>query len=177
MSYAGLGDMAISGASAGAAAGPWGALIGGIVGNVVGMPTTQIAYNKDKEWMLEQQKESRSYRQDMYELSLGTVKAIPNTLTKSDSLNGTFKYFPFIEEYDCTEREKKIFKDKLKYDGMTVDAIGTLNEYINTNDEFTRIKGRIIMLDNIVDDFHISDAIYQEVNKGFYLINQETGEE
>lgn len=174
--FMGLGG-GLKGASAGSAGGPWGALIGGIAGTVGGGAGSIAGAVLDERWMGMAQKEARSYAIDMYNLNLGNVKALPYGLAKSDALTENFKYVPFIEEYECTEVEKEIMRSKITYDGMTVDAIGTIQSYIPTeNWEFQKIKGRMIMMDNISDDFHIVDDIYEEVNKGFYLVNTEEGD-
>ena len=172
--FLGLGG-GLKGASAGSAGGPWGALIGGIAGTVGGGAGSIAGAALDERWMNWSQQEARSYAIDMYNYNLGNVKALPYGLAKSDALTENFKYFPFIEEYDCTEIEKEIFRNKLRYDGMTVGAIGTISSYLPAEGpewDFQMLKGRMIMAENIADDFHIVDAIYQEVLKGFYYVNQ-----
>ena len=48
---------------------------------------------------------------------------------------------------------------------MTVMAIGTLNNYaVNSG----YLKGKLIRLNDLKDDSHIANAIYEEVDKGFY---------
>ena len=62
----------------------------------------------------------------------------------------------------------KIFK--IKYKSMTIMAIGSLSNYaISSEFDKVYVKGQLIRLDTINDDFHVIDAIYQEVNKGFYV--------
>lgn len=174
--FLGLGG-GLKGASAGSAGGPWGALIGGIAGTVGGGAGSIVGATLDERWMGMAQKESRSYAIDMYNLNLGNVKALPYGLAKSDTLTENFKYVPFIEIYECTPVEEEIMRSKIIYDGMTVDAIGTIQSYIPTeNWELQKIKGRMIMMDNISDDFHIANDIYEEVDKGFYLVNTEEGD-
>ena len=48
--------------------------------------------------------------------------------------------------------------------------IGRLLDY-STSTDFDKVyvKGQIIRLDNLNDDFHVADVIYQEVNKGFFI--------
>ena len=153
-------------------------MLGGAIGGTVGGITAHgVGTHYDKKWMQESQKEERSYAIDMYNLNLGNVKALPYGLAKSDALTENFKFFPFIEEYDCTDKEKEIFKNKIKYDGMTVNAIGTLAEYLpEDNDyEFQLLRGRMIMLNNITDDFQIANDIYTEVKKGFYYVPHPEG--
>ena len=164
----------MQGAKAFSGLGPWGMLGGGIGGTVGGIIGHGVGTHYDKKWMEESMAEERDYAIDNYNMALGNVKALPYGLAKSDALTENFKYFPFIEEYDCTDTEKEIFRNKLKYDGMTVGAIGSLESYIpaaGPDWEFQMLKGRMIMQENIIDDFHISDAIYAEVNKGFYYVN------
>lgn len=123
-------------------------------------------------------REAKSFKKDMFNLQLGNVKAMPNSLAKSDAITETFKDVPFIEEYDCTDTEKEIMRNKIKYDGMTIGAIGTINDYLPEGNEyeFQRIKGRMIMMENITDDFHIADDINQEVQAGFYYVPAREGD-
>ena len=117
-------------------------------------------------------REAKSYKKDQWALQLGNVKAQPYGLAKSDTMTENFKYFPFIEVYDCTDKEKEVFRNKLKYDGMTVEAIGTIQDYLpeGNNYEFQRIKGKMMMLENLSNDFEVVHDIYEEVNAGFYYV-------
>lgn len=67
----------------------------------------------------------------------------------------------------CTEEEKNAFREQLKFGGMTVKRIGKIKDYINSVEK-TFVKGTIIKLD-ISEDYHIANAIAQEVNKGGYF--------
>ena len=53
---------------------------------------------------------------------------------------------------------------------MNIMAIGTLADYSNTTDfDKAYVKGQIIRLENLQDDSHFANAIYEEVNKGLYI--------
>jgi hypothetical protein len=53
---------------------------------------------------------------------------------------------------------------------MTVMKVSNLSNYASSDDfDKVYVKGQLIRLENINDDFHVVDAIYQEVNKGFYI--------
>jgi hypothetical protein len=107
---------------------------------------------------------------DMYNYQLGNIKALPQSLTKGDPITFNNKVWPIIEEFSCTEVEKQLLKDKIKYNGMTIMAIGNLENYSKSNDfDNVYVKGQLIRLTDVHDDFHIIDAIYQEVDKGFYI--------
>ena len=162
---------AIGGGIAGAkAGGGYGALAGAIGGAYMGTVGSIIGGEMDKEWLEREQKEAKRYAIDMYGYQLGNIKAMPYSLSRSESLNNNNKIFPFIEFYDCTEKEKELLVEKIKYNGMTIMSIGKLSDYSITPDfKYAYLQGEIIRLENLSDDFHIADAIYQEVKKGFYV--------
>lgn len=160
----------MGGAMAGAKAGPYGAIAGAIGGTAMGTALSEIGYVKDMEWLRRAQTENKDYAMDMYGYQLGNIKALPNALAKTTALTNNNKIFPFVEYFTCTNAEKDAFKDKVKYNGMTIMKISTLGTY-STSSDFDRVyvKGQLIRLEDIVDDFHVLDAIYQEVYKGFFI--------
>ena len=119
-------------------------------------------------------KETLNYREDIHELQLDNIKALPNSLTKVGAFNENNKVFPVLEEYDCTDTEKLIVANKIKYEGMTVNAIGKIRDYINNSWSYKDIsdsgfiKGKFIQINNISDDTHLLNAIAEEFNKGVY---------
>ena len=50
---------------------------------------------------------------------------------------------------------------------MTVMAIGTINTYIQATPSY--IKGKLIRLEDIADDYHLVNSISEELNKGVYI--------
>ena len=154
-----------AGALAGAKAGPYGAIAGAVVGVAGGLAASTVGYAKDKEWLQQQQYEARDYAVDQFNYKLGNIQALPQTMTKSTPLSYNNKVWPILEYFTCTEEEKTVLRNKLKYDGMTIMAIGNLIDY-TTNGGW--VKGKMIRLPDVKDDSHISQAIYEEVAKGFY---------
>jgi len=137
------------------------AVAGGVAGNVL----PAVGWAKDKEWLQQQQAEARDYAVDQFQYQLGNVQALPQSMTKSTPLSYNNKVWPILEYFSCTEKEKEVLADKIKYNGMTVMAIGTLTDYINPG---AYMKGKMIRLNELDDDSHIANAIYEEVEKGFY---------
>ena len=137
------------------------AIAGGIAGNV--LPAVGLAYDRD--WLERQQYEARDFAIDNFNYQLGNVKALPQSMTKSTPLAYNNKVWPILEYFSCTEEEKTVLRNKLRYDGMTIMAVGQLQEYATAGG---RLKGKIIRLPELNDDSHISNAIYEEVAKGFY---------
>ena len=115
-----------------------------------------------------QYEEKRDYAIDMHNFELDNIKARPDTLTNVTAYNNNNKIFPVLEKYSCTEVEKQIFEDKIKYEGMTVNAIGKIEDYIKSDGE-TFIKGQILRFENLNEDNHFAQEIYNEVARGLYF--------
>lgn len=129
---------------------------------------------KDVDWLRRAQAESKDYAKDMYGYQLGNIQAQPYALARSESLTNNHKIFPLIEVYECTDEEVVNLFNKLKYNGMTVMAIGKLSDYIRSADiDKVYVKGQLIRLDSLNEDFHVADALYTEVNKGFFVNAEE----
>lgn len=137
------------------------AIAGGVAGNVL----PAVGWAKDREWLQQQQYDARDFAIDNYKYQLGNIQALPQSMTKSTPLSYNNKVWPILEKFSCTDTEKEVLANKIKYDGMTIMAIGTLNDYSSIGGY---LKGKMIRLQNLNDDSHIANAIYEEVDKGFY---------
>ena len=172
---------AMGGAAAGAGAGmmtgnPFiaagGAILGGIGGGIGSYAASSYGAEKDMEWLKRQQAEARSFAIDMYGYQLGNIQAMPYSLRGSECLTNNNKIWPIVEIYEPTSNEVEILKSKIEFNGMTIMAIDQIRYYMTSLDfDKVFIKGQLIRLesDDINDDFHIADAIYQEINKGVYI--------
>jgi len=123
---------AIGGAAAGQAiGGRVGAAIGaGIVGTAAGI-TTNIAMNKQ----IEQNEKLREFERDlqsqMFNLNIGTIKALPNSVNRISSFNEILlnNFWYCIEVYECTEEEKKLVDDFIEKYGYGLGVYGYLDKY------------------------------------------------
>lgn len=131
--------------------------IAGLTSGITGMVAGEKNYQ-----------ESRDYAIDNHNYQIGNIKALPDSLTKVDSYNNNNKIFPVLERYSCTDEEKEIFKQKIKFEGMTVNAIGQLQDYINPDEE-TFVKGKLLRIEIAEEDTHMLSYIYDEVSRGFYV--------
>ena len=160
---------AAGGAVLGAKAGPIGVAAGAALGGIGGSVAGAVGFEKDREWLRRQQGEAKSYQTDMFNYQLGNVKALPQSVTKSSPLTYNNKIWPILEEFSCTDTEKEIVRNKIEYNGMSIMALGKLSDYAeSTQIAKPFLKGQLIRVENIKDDFHIVDALYEEVSKGFY---------
>lgn len=154
------------GASLAAAGAQMGGVNGMAIGAGVGATVGAITSALDLRNSLRMMEENKKFATDMYNYNLQNIQAIPTSLTKTSALTYNTRVWPFIEYYTCTETERNAFKDKIKYNGMTIMKIGKLNEYSLGEGNF--YKGQLIRL-NIKVDSHMAYEIYNELNKGVYL--------
>ncbi len=105
---------------------------------------------------------------DQFNYQLGNIQALPQTLTKVSVLNGNNKLFPFIEYYTCTEKEKEIFRDKIKFNGMTVMATGLIYDYVE-DDEETYVRANLLRFNGDSANFIVTASIAEEFKKGLYI--------
>lgn len=143
--------------------GPVGAVVGGLAGGAASL----AGGIRDYQLAEQGRKEALNYYTDMYKYNLGNIQALPTSLAKTSALTYNNKIFPILEYYTCTDEEKQALRDKMKYNGMTVMRIGTIQEFMR--EEPSYIKGKLIRLENIEEDFHILNAIADEMNKGVFI--------
>ena len=149
-----------SGAAGGALAGVGGAIAGGVISAIGG--AADIAINEKL------RAEAMDYKRDMFGMQMGNIQALPSNITKTTAFTYNNKIFPILEYYTCTDEEKTALTNKLKYNGMTVGRIGKISDYLaNANDQY--IKGRIIRIEGVSDDFHYYKAISDEIYKGAFF--------
>lgn len=154
-----------------------GILVGGVAGAAVGVAAGALSAGAgalDLKIQKELHNESMDYRQDLFDMQLDNVKALPDTLTKVTAINENNKIYPFVEIYDCTDREKEAVANKIVWNGMTVGVIGKIEDYLdnswsyNSIEDKGYIKGKLIRIENIADDTHMANAIADELYKGVY---------
>lgn len=167
----GIGVGTIGGAVAGAQVGGiYGAAAGAIIGGAASAAGGMMDYAN----LIKRQEENKKYATDMYSYNLQNIQAIPTSLTKSTALTYNVRFWPFVEYYTCTDTEKQVIRDKITYDGMTVMAIGYIRDYVGINANISKryVKGQMIRLENFIEDSHVADAIYDEINKGIYFSDE-----
>lgn len=111
--------------------------------------------------------EAIDYTKDQFGYSLGNIQALPYGLSKVSAYNVNNKIFPILEYYTCTDIEKEALKNKILYNGMTVMRIGTIADFIKNYT--TYIKGKVIRLEDLQDDYHMANTIASEINKGVFI--------
>ena len=142
---------------------------GAIAGAVLGTTLSAVGFATDVDIMAKQQREQKALAIDKFNYNLGNIKALPYTITKVGSFDINSKIWPFLEFYTCTDEEKEALENKIRYESMTVMRIGSLRQFMNFNEETHYFKGELIRNDEIADDPHTLNAIYEEFLKGVYI--------
>lgn len=151
------------GAMAGAKGGPMGIATGAVIGGI----GSAVAGGMDMILNERSRVEALDYTKDQFGYNLGNIQALPTSLSKTSAFTYNNKIFPILEFYTCTEEEKRALENKLKYNGMTVMRIGTIQEFIRETP--TYIKGKLIRLENTGEDFHYVSELAKEFDKGVFI--------
>lgn len=157
----------ITGIGTGMAAGTAvGGLPGTIVGGVIGGVSSAAGGAMDVAMLDKAHAEAIGFSKDMFNYQMGNIRALPDSLTKVTSFNPNNHMFIILEYYGCSDTEEMALMEKLKYTGMTVGRIDTINTFINYGPQF--IQGKLITIDGI-EDAHLAYAIGQELSQGVYM--------
>lgn len=158
----------LTGGIGGAVAGSIKGGIGGAVGGgVAGIIASGIGGAVDYSILKERQAENKDLAIDMFKFNLGNIKALTYSINKVTPLTYNNKIWPFIEVYSATNEEQEILQNKIKYNSMTVNAIGSIEDYIKSDKTF--ISGSIIRLEEMEMPTHELNELYNEVLKGVYI--------
>lgn len=152
-----------TGGAQGAAAGGF---LGKLGGGLIGAGVSMLGGIADA-WMNEAERmEDLRYNFDMFKMQMENIQALPNTINKGSILSPTFKYFPFLETYSCTDSEKLALNMLIKFQGMKINRFGTIAQYLNPDNPY--IRGFIVRYKGSLPA-HIVDEINRELKMGVYL--------
>lgn len=157
-----LGGAAMGGL-AGSKFGPYGAIAGAAVGGIA----SSLAGIKDYSMMSARQQEAKDFAIDNFKFQLGNIKALPYNINKVTCLTFNNKLWPFLEYYTATDDEINILNNKILYNSMNVNAIGSISEYKQGKRTF--IQGDLIRLENTALSSNEVYEIYDELKKGVYI--------
>ncbi|MBR2493184.1 MAG: hypothetical protein IKB64_06990, partial [Paludibacteraceae bacterium] len=78
----------------------------------------------------------------------------------------------FVEIYECTEKEKEAYLNKIDWDGMTVGVVGTISQYANVNNKKNSyIQCRIVRYPTSATSCsnHELNELNNELMRGVYI--------
>ena len=155
----------VTGGVAGASTG--GGIYGAIAGAAVGTIGAGVAGYYDYTAGEALRGEALDYTKDLFGYQLDNIKALPNSLTRVSAYNIKNKIFPFIEVYDCTPEEKEAVRNKIIYNGMTVERIGKIEQFIGQERQY--VKGQLIRFEGLTEDTHVLTTLSNELYKGVFV--------
>lgn len=163
---AGVGQGAVGGAVAG---GMVGGVYGAAAGALIGAGASLAGGIADMANLSARQQEARNLSVDMYNLQLGNVRALPNSITRTSAITANNKLVPVLEFYECTDTEREAYFNKIEYDGMTVGIIDNISNWAISYRGWTYLKCSLIRDESISEDNHLFNTIYEELAKGVYF--------
>lgn len=143
-----------------------GAMAGGIPGAIVGGVASTIGGGLDIGRTISTQYEALDYTRDMFEYRLGNIKAIPQGLARTAAQSAINTFVPTFEVWETTDTEEQLLYNKITYNGMTVDAIGMLGNWLTEEESY--LKCQLIRCPSI-SDFHLLNTISGELYKGVFI--------
>lgn len=147
-----------------------GSIIGGGAGGVVGGFASAIGGIADFAMSEKLRTEALDYTKDMFGYSLQNIRALPVGLGRVGSTVIDSFIYPAVETYTATNEEVDAFKNKIKWNGMTVGRIGTFNDFKSRASTSCRyIKAQIIRMADLHEELHTAKAISDELYKGVYI--------
>lgn len=146
-----------------ATGGPMGAIIGGVGGFLGGAIDTGF---NTAEQVLRANRNIEDTKLN-FNWSNENIQAQSYGLTKVTALNKNNKLYPFIEHYTCTEKEKETFENYIKYNGMTLNRVDQIKNYIYSGEE-SFIKANLLRIE-IANNSSIVNDINSELSRGVYF--------
>ena len=142
-----------------------GAAIGaGLAGATVGAAMGVQTYKNEK-----LREYDRSYERTMFNLNIGTVKNIPNSVNRISSFNELImsEFCYIVETYSCSEFEHQfIVPDFINEYGYEIGVYDFMSEYV---EEGWFLRGEIIK-SNLVVNLHM--IAKSELSGGVYIYEQ-----
>lgn len=109
--------------------------------------------------------EALSYKQDMFKLNIKAIEAAPGGIATSTEYSIINYYKAYIEVYDCTTPEKTYIDYILQYNGMKIDQIGSIKQWLIGDNSY--IEGSLLFCEGLMPV--ISNAINAELSAGMYV--------
>lgn len=103
-----------------------------------------------------------------FALETATIKAKADTVNNVNAIADNNVLVPYLEEYDCTDKEKQALRNKIKYTGMTIGTISRIADYKGTT---TRdyVQGTLIRVDGFNQESNMLLEINNELQKGVFI--------
>lgn len=109
--------------------------------------------------------EAIDYKKDIWYLTNQAIEARPSTIAANTEYSHINNEKAYIEVYDCSDIEKRYIEKYLQYNGMKIDQIGLLKNYLIGDNCY--IEATPLFLEGLMPV--ISNAINAELSAGMYV--------
>lgn len=109
--------------------------------------------------------EAIDYKKDIWYLSNMAIEARPTTIASNSEYTHINNSKAYIEVYDCSDIERDYLTKYLQYNGMKIDQIGLLKNYLIEDGDY--IEATPLFLEGLMPV--ISNAINAELSAGMYV--------
>lgn len=110
--------------------------------------------------------ESIAYAKDNFTFTNQAIQARPNTLAANTDYTIINDYKAYIEVYSCSEAELQYVQQYLEFNGMKIDQIGSISNYI-LRPTRSYIESTMIFAEGLTPV--IANAINSELSGGLYV--------
>lgn len=149
--------------------------VGAVAGTALSLAGGIADYNMNEKL----RNEAIDYRKDQFGFNSQNMIASPRTLARTDAFDIDWNGTIYIEFYSASDAEKENIKNKLKYNGWSINyGLSTSNTTLFTdgiksllniavNGQSSYVKGQLIYTTQY-DDTHVFNELANEFYKGFY---------
>lgn len=165
----------LKGASQGALSGATTGSIGGAaIGAGIGATAATIGGIADLTLNDSIRDMNRSIRMDardasikQYQYQLGNIQALPNTLSRSSSFDAMYRIYPVLEIYSCSESEKLQTELAVKWCGIDINQMSTIDEQYENGTGELYIAATLLRTEGLNDQEF--GALSQLLADGIYI--------
>lgn len=106
---------------------------------------------------------------DKYQYQIGNIKAMPISLTKTSSFDKSYRVYPVLEKYTCTDIEKERLRESIEVNGIDIGKYCTLKDAVAGKTGRVYVSASLIRWNGDETDENIITAISDVLNDGIFM--------
>lgn len=106
---------------------------------------------------------------DKYQYQIGNIKAMPLSLTKTSSFDKSYRIYPVLEKYTCTDIEKERLRESIEVNGIDIGKYCVLKDAVSGKTGKVYLSASMVRWNGNETDENIIEAISDILNDGIYM--------
>lgn len=106
---------------------------------------------------------------DKYQYQIGNIKAMPLSLTKTSSFDKSYRVYPVLEKYTCTDIEKERLRESIEVNGIDIGKYCVLKDATSGKNGKVYLSASMVRWNGSETDENIIEAISDILNDGIYM--------